>query len=238
MMSSNNQASNVSPASNQLIVDFPSSSVPNLKSVRFVSYCEVKLIGYTSRSEMKMRWYSEQDFTRFRKALTRDAVQCSIVMRDVLADEHNRSSYKDFVNYCIGLEPFIYIYKKSIGKTLTNATGLGMREVVGDFTGKQLGATFFRGSTPIDAVWATPDVDIVGACVMPCGFGVGDHRLFVIDIRTESIVGERPPRVIRNSSCCKTAKYQDPARQGPICGPVGERTSTPPGATTYSGRSC
>lgn len=107
MMSSNNQASNVSPASNQLIVDFPSSSVPNLKSVRFVSYCEVKLIGYTSRSEMKMRWYSEQDFTRFRKALTRDAVQCSIVMRDVLADEHNRSSYKDFVNYCIGLEPFI-----------------------------------------------------------------------------------------------------------------------------------
>jgi hypothetical protein len=32
---------------------------------------------------------------------------------------------------------------------------------------------------------------------MPCGFGVGDHRLFVVDIRTESLVGAKPPRVIR-----------------------------------------
>lgn len=92
------------------------------------------------------------------------------------------------------------IYKKSIGKTLTKINGLGMREVVGDFTGQQIGATFFRGSTPIDAVWATPDVEIVGACVMPCGFGIGDHRLFVIDIRTESLVGQKPPRVIRASA--------------------------------------
>jgi hypothetical protein len=92
------------------------------------------------------------------------------------------------------------IYKKSIGKTLTKTTGLAMREVVGDFTGKQLGATFFRGSSPIDAVWATPDVEIVGACVMPCGFGIGDHRLFVIDIRTDSLVGEKPPRIIRASA--------------------------------------
>ena len=35
------------------------------------------------------------------------------------------------------------IYKKSIGKTLTKEDGLGMKEVVGDFTGKKLGATFF-----------------------------------------------------------------------------------------------
>lgn len=89
------------------------------------------------------------------------------------------------------------IYKKSIGKTLTDMTGLAMREVVGDFTGKRIGATYFRGSTPIDAIWATPDVEIVGACVMPCGFGVGDHRLFIVDIRTDSIVGVKPPRVIR-----------------------------------------
>lgn len=54
---------------------------------------------------------------------------------------------------------------------------------MGDFTGQLLGAaTFFLVSTPIDVVWATPEVEIVGACVMPCGFGIGDHRLFVIDI--------------------------------------------------------
>jgi hypothetical protein len=89
------------------------------------------------------------------------------------------------------------IYKKSIGKTLTDPSGLAMREVLGDFTGTPLGATYFRGSSPIDAVWATPDIQVVGACVMPCGFGIGDHRLFVIDFKTESLViGAKPPRVI------------------------------------------
>jgi hypothetical protein len=85
------------------------------------------------------------------------------------------------------------MYMKSIGKALTDVAGLGMREVVGDYTGTPLGATYFRGSSPIDAVWAAPDVEVVGACVMPCGFGIGDHRLFVVDIKTESVVGVKPP---------------------------------------------
>ena len=72
-----------------------------------------------------------------------------------------------------------------------------MQEVVGAFTGKKLGATFFRGTKPIDAVWATPDVVVVGACVMPAGCGVGDHRLFVIDFLTSSLVGTTPPRIVR-----------------------------------------
>ena len=44
------------------------------------------------------------------------------------------------------------IYKKSIGKTLTDTSGLAMKEVVGEFTGKRLGATHFRGSKPIDGL--------------------------------------------------------------------------------------
>jgi hypothetical protein len=28
---------------------------------------------------------------------------------------------------------------------------------------------------------------------MSCGFGVGDHRLFEVDIKTESLVGAKPP---------------------------------------------
>ena len=92
------------------------------------------------------------------------------------------------------------IYTKRIGKTLTDAEGLDMEEVVGAFTGKQLGATFFRGSTPIDGIWATKDVEVVSACVMPCGYGVGDHRLFVVDFRTSSLIGAAPPRVIRSAA--------------------------------------
>jgi hypothetical protein len=89
------------------------------------------------------------------------------------------------------------IYRKSLGKTLTDEDGLGMREVVGDFTGEKVGATYFRGSNPIDGVWATADVEVVGACVMPVGFGVGDHRLFQVDFRATSLVGAMPPKIVR-----------------------------------------
>ena len=93
-----------------------------------------------------------------------------------------------------------HIYRKSMGKTLTATDGLAMREVVGQFTGQALGATFFRGSKPIDAVWATRDVVVTGACVMPAGYGIGDHRLFVVDFLTSSLVGSTPPRIVRSGA--------------------------------------
>ncbi len=43
-----------------------------------------------------------------------------------------------------------HIYKKSIGRTLTDIEGLAMREVVGAFTHQPVGPTFFRGTKPID----------------------------------------------------------------------------------------
>ena len=92
------------------------------------------------------------------------------------------------------------IYKKSIGKLLTDSDGLDMKEVIGDFTGTPLGATFFRGSTPIDGIWATRDITVVGACVMPCGFGVGDHRLFIVDFRSDTVVGATPVKIVRPSA--------------------------------------
>ena len=61
------------------------------------------------------------------------------------------------------------IYKKSIGQALKNVDGLAMKEVVGDFTGTPLGTTFFRGSKPIDGIWAT----VCNASVMPAGSASG-----------------------------------------------------------------
>ncbi len=37
------------------------------------------------------------------------------------------------------------IHRKKIGKALTDKAGLGMKEVVGAYTGKKIGPTFFRG---------------------------------------------------------------------------------------------
>ena len=50
------------------------------------------------------------------------------------------------------------IYRKSIGKALAKTDRLNMIETVGNYTGQQLGATFFRGSKPIDGVWVTSDM--------------------------------------------------------------------------------
>ena len=72
-----------------------------------------------------------------------------------------------------------------------------MREVVGDFTGERIGSTFFRGTKPIDCVWATSDVEVVGACIMPVGYGIGDHRMFIVDFLTSSLIGASPPRIVR-----------------------------------------
>ena len=60
-----------------------------------------------------------------------------------------------------------------------------------------MGPTFFQGKDPIDGVWVTPDVVITGACVMPVGYGVGDHRMFLIDFLTSSLIGCNPPKVVR-----------------------------------------
>jgi len=98
-----------------------------------------------------------------------------------------------------------HIYRKSIKKLLMESHGLGMKEVVGEFTAQLIGATYFRGSNPIaiDAVWATPDVEVVGTCVMPAGFGVGDHRTFVVDFSVSSIegIGMAPSRIVQAPSC-------------------------------------
>ena len=87
-----------------------------------------------------------------------------------------------------------------MGKSLTDIDGLAMKEVVGEFTQIPVGSTFFQGSKPIDGVWATLDVMVCNASIMPAGYGIGDHRLFVIDFSSSNIIGNMPPKVVRLAS--------------------------------------
>jgi hypothetical protein len=89
------------------------------------------------------------------------------------------------------------IYRGELGRQLTELNSLGMKEVVGEFTARQLGATYFHGSEPIDGVWTTGNITVTNACVMPVGFGVGDHRLFVINFATATLVGSGTTTVVR-----------------------------------------
>jgi hypothetical protein len=87
------------------------------------------------------------------------------------------------------------IYKKSIGKALMVPDGLSMKEIVGEFTGQKIGPTFFHGSKLIDGVWATADIEISNACVMPAGYGIGDHCMFIVDLVQSSMIGETPCQI-------------------------------------------
>lgn len=85
------------------------------------------------------------------------------------------------------------IYTSGLGQDLVDPAGLGFNEVVQTTTGEQIEATYFQGSQPIDGIWASPDLEILAACVYPVGFGVGDHRLFAVNVTAQSLIGASPP---------------------------------------------
>ncbi len=104
---------------------------------------------------------------------------------------------KDGERLILCLDASKNIYRGELGRRLTELNGLGMKKVVGEFTTRQLGATHFCGSEPIDGVWTTGDITVTNACVMPVGYGVVDHRLFVIDFATTTLVGSGSTTVVR-----------------------------------------
>lgn len=79
------------------------------------------------------------------------------------------------------------VYSSLIGKAMTKEDALELVKPVYTTTMKKLTAPFFWGSKPIDKIWCSKYLDIVGAGAMPVGFGVGDHRLFY-----SLLVGEDP----------------------------------------------
>lgn len=55
------------------------------------------------------------------------------------------------------------INKKSLDKILMDTEGLAMKEVVGTYTRKKIGPTFFWGSKPIDGILATSNITMASA---------------------------------------------------------------------------
>jgi hypothetical protein len=101
------------------------------------------------------------------------------------------------------------VYKKSINKALTSVDGLAMKEVAGTFTGKQIGPAYFVGLKLIDAVWATSDIQVAGACIMPVGYGI----LFVIDFVASLFIGTSPKRIVQPQARRLNCKILDAVEQ-------------------------
>jgi hypothetical protein len=90
-----------------------------------------------------------------------------------------------------------HVYCSRLGRALVSTPELDLRESMLSHTGNELTATYFRGSRPIDAIWTTPDIEIRNICAMPIGYGVGDHRAFILDVSTRSLVGLNPQPIKR-----------------------------------------
>ncbi len=76
------------------------------------------------------------------------------------------------------------------------ADDLRMTELCQWITGGRLPATHTRGSTPIDAVYATAGIHGTSVALLPCNEGIGDHRVFVLDITSASVLGDIFPQVL------------------------------------------
>jgi hypothetical protein len=100
------------------------------------------------------------------------------------------------------------IYWGELGRQLTDLDGLGMKEVVGEFTARQLRATYFQGSEPINGIWATGNLMVSNACMMPVGFRVGNHQLFVINFVTPTLVGSGLHTIIHLALCQLNMKIE------------------------------
>ncbi len=93
-----------------------------------------------------------------------------------------------------------HTYDEPLGRALLDPDGLGLQEAVLHHTGRRTGATFFQRSKPIDGLWVTSNIEITNACVMPFGYGIGDHQMFILDVTMESLVGKNPTKVVHPAS--------------------------------------
>jgi hypothetical protein len=87
-----------------------------------------------------------------------------------------------------------HVINGQLGKALAEKDGPDLQEAIVHHTGTSPGATFFRGSKPIDNLWISSNLDISNACVMPFGYGIGNHRAFILD-PIKSLIGEDPVKI-------------------------------------------
>jgi hypothetical protein len=64
-------------------------------------------------------------------------------------------------------------------------------------TGKHIPPTFRDGIVPIDAVYATAGVECVNAYILPHKGGIGDHRCFITDFSSSSLLGTKFQNIVR-----------------------------------------
>ncbi len=89
-----------------------------------------------------------------------------------------------------------HVLDRAIWKALVDREGLDLREAIFHHTGRSPGATYFQRIEPIDGLWISSNIDVSNACDIPFGYGVGNHRTFILNIHIESLVGVDPVKIV------------------------------------------
>ena len=87
------------------------------------------------------------------------------------------------------------VYNSSIGRRLAQPDLL-MKEQCLLKTGERLLNTFIAGTRPIDGVFATLGIKVMDAGLLPKYGGISNHRAFIFDFTTTSVLGMLFPRVL------------------------------------------
>ncbi len=94
-----------------------------------------------------------------------------------------------------------HTYDGPLGRALADTEGLRLQEAVLCHTGKRTGATFFRGSKPVDGLWVSSDIEIANVCVMPFGYGISSELglhfgHYIVGCKSDIVVHYHTARVL------------------------------------------
>jgi hypothetical protein len=92
------------------------------------------------------------------------------------------------------------IYLVPIARSLS-LEELRMGKTCQQTTGEMLPATHYQRRNPIDAVFCTAGLVCTAITLLPSRVGMGDHRFFILDLASETILGNVFPWVIPLACC-------------------------------------
>ncbi len=88
----------------------------------------------------------------------------------------------------------------------------GIRLVEASHTRWQEGTelnTYIDGSTPIDGVYHSPELEVTAVRQISFHEGAGDHCTVVVDITTRLVIGQQEYKIVRPSVCNPTTRNKD-----------------------------
>jgi hypothetical protein len=88
------------------------------------------------------------------------------------------------------------VYTGQIARRLAK-DNLNFTEVCQKHTGWPIPPTFRTGSVPIDGIFATAGIECINTFILPHYGGVGNHRCFILDLSSDSLIGTLFPNIVQ-----------------------------------------